>query len=66
MGKKNNTRHIQYSGFFPKFTPLPASSQESKELAAWCGYQRQHLILYNAHAHLNLPEDRDVLGAARL
>jgi len=36
------------------------------ELATWSGYQCQHLVLDDAHTHLDLPEDWDVLGAARL
>jgi len=35
-------------------------------LATWSGYQRQHLVLDDAHAHFDVSEDRDVLGAARL
>ena len=36
------------------------------ELATWSGYQRQHLVLDDTHTYLDVPEDRDVLGAARL
>ena len=45
---------------------IGCSQQAWSLLATWSGYQRQHLVLDDAHTHLDLPEDRDVLGAARL
>jgi hypothetical protein len=58
--------HVTYRYSYQVSLQNISRPKQGKELAAWGGYQCQHLILDDAHAHLNLPEDRDVLGGAWL